>query len=720
MIRLQVLAGIGNNQITGATTACSSVNADLITGSNPSGGDGNYKTVWEIAAADSNVYTRVANATDLLQFRPGKLNADTWIRRRVESAGCVNTSNALKIAVLKNGFWTGTYDSLWNNPNNWCNNVVPNRQTNVIIDGTAVFQPVIPDTAFCNNLLLRNNSRIRLTGELSIGGSLSGMNDAVDAANGRLSLTGMQQQLLPGIFKEGKIRHLVIDNDSTVAPLAGLDITGTLTLRKGKLITNNFVRLRSTAAIAPAAPGTEIIGEMRIEHAMQSGKKTFQLFSHPLAKDLPLEMLKPGLAVTGAGGAANGFDQSFDNTPSAFYFASDATTDSTGILQAWRPFATTTGQLPDAWCEGRGIRLLVLPPAAKRPDNDTTDPNKQTIELSGPVHTGDVGIKLSAANTVRYHSLGNPYAAAIDLTTVAKGRSVGNHYWTWNADAGLHGAYVAIPFNVPNALPAFGAVIVKTTDSADAFMMFTENRKTVNPVAVDASFVPANNHFLELWLEKDNHWFDKLLLLLSDTARRYLDEQDAEKLLNEDANLYSMSSEEIKLAIDARPHSNTGSIPLGLNTVITGKFSLRIGKASLPDGNALQLHDRLLNRWMKLMPDSSYEFEVSSDTLTSGDKRFELAPPPATTGDSTIYFKVFVRTYPQPAKQNAIVKFIAPRTGNTVLRIYGPTGIALFEKQLGFQQAGVVPGDLTHYPAGIYLAEIRCGDHAGLQKIIIQ
>lgn len=720
MIRFRVLAGISNNNISGATTACSSVNADLIAGSSPSGGDGTYKSMWEIAAADSNVYTRVASATDLLQFRPGKLNADTWIRRRVESAGCASTSNVLKITVLKNGFWTGAYDSIWNNTNNWCNNMVPNRQTNVIIDGAASYQPVITDTAACNNLLLRNNAHIKLKGEISVGGNLQGTSDAIDASKGCLVMTGNQRQMIRDIFKARTLSQLVIDNDSAVAIEAELNINDTLTLRKGKLVTNNLLRLRATASIAPAAPGTNVIGEMRIEHVMQSGKKTFQLFSHPLAKNIPLDMLKTGITITGSGGAANGFDQSADNTSSAFYFSPATTSDSTGIIQAWKPFANTAGQSPDVWFDGRGIRLLVLPLAAKQTGIDTLNQNIEKIELSGPIHLGDVAMNLSVANSIRYHAIGNPYAAAIDLSTVARGSSVGNSYWTWNADAGLHGAYIAVPFNVPNMLPAFGVVIVKTTDSADAFMMFTENCKTVNGGSTTASFLPANNHFLELWLEKDNHWFDKWLLLFSDTARRYVDEQDAEKLMNEDANLYSISSEKVKLAIDARPHSNQGSIPLGLKTTVAGNYSLRIGKLSLPGGNELQLHDRLLDRWMKLMPDSSYAFEVNSDTLTSGDKRFELAAPPAITGDSTVYFKVFVQTYPQPAKQNAMIKFIAPRAGNTVLRIYGPTGLALFEKQLGFQQSGAVQVELAHYPPGIYLAEIRCGEHAGLQKIIIQ
>jgi hypothetical protein len=107
--------------------------------------------------------------------------------------------------------------------------------------------------------------------------------------------------------------------------------------------------------------------------------------------------------------------------------------------------------------------------------------------------------------------------------------------------------------------------------------------------------------YVELRLESDSIFWDRIVLMQMDSAKTGFDKNDAEKFLNNDVNFYSLSREQKMLSIDARPINNNSVIPLGIQTNEPGTFGIRVAKQKLPASNTLMLHDKYLDNWMELI-----------------------------------------------------------------------------------------------------------------------
>ena len=87
---------IGDNTITGAQTLCEGSQTTSLTGSSPSGGDGNYTYLWQSSADNLNWATTGSTAQN---FASVTLSDTTWYRRIVSSCAQNDTSNVLMMDV---------------------------------------------------------------------------------------------------------------------------------------------------------------------------------------------------------------------------------------------------------------------------------------------------------------------------------------------------------------------------------------------------------------------------------------------------------------------------------------------------------------------------------------------------------------------------------------------------------------------------------------------
>ncbi|MBV9986559.1 MAG: T9SS type A sorting domain-containing protein, partial [Chitinophagaceae bacterium] len=715
---------IGNNNISAIQLACYATETKPINGTPPVGGNGAYTAVWESSVTgDTSGFVKTAGAGSLYQYIPGKLDATTWFRRRLESGSCTSISPSARITVLKTGFWTGRYDSDWNNSNNWCSNILPGAGTDVILDGNAGYDAIIKDSARCNNLLFQNQAQLTVNGTMHIGGNISINDGSIQAAGATLVFNGAALQLIPSGFKAGSAKNLIIDNPAGVAITAPLTVSDLLVLRKGTLITNDRLHLLSTARVGPSASGSGISGKLLIDHWIPGGRNAFRLLGHPFKQDLSLDMIEDSLDITGEGGSVNGFTNTATNLPSAFRLDAFRTADTAGINAGWTAFANTH---TNDWKEKTGIRLLVR--GGKGQGLDSTPagdgrsgtylPKPVTLQLTGPVHSGDTEIKLQTTGRNSYHLIANPYPAPVDWSKVATGKGIGRYYWVWDPLLAKHGAYRSYPFSATNTMAAFSAIIVKATDSAGADLLFAENCKAERAPDTLPDINIDNGWFISMQLESDSAIYDHFLLLYVDTARTWFDAFDAEKFLNEEANLYSLSRDHRKLSIDARPVSNASVIQLGLQSANPQRFRIRFNGMNIPAENTLQLHDQYLNKWIRLEKDSSYAFETSADTASSGDLRFEISSWRKTVADTGVNYKLITRVSPQPASDHVLLQFSAPDYATTTIRLLNLSGKPILRLDQGWQKTGQVIIPMGNLVPGLYLLETRCGEYQSVQKIL--
>jgi PKD repeat protein len=101
-IRVNVLPPLANNVLTEVPAVCQGFAPQALTGSTPTGGDGNYNYQWQISTDKGTTWTNITGAV-LASFTPGVLNTSTMYRRLVSTNICSgtfqSTSNAITVVV---------------------------------------------------------------------------------------------------------------------------------------------------------------------------------------------------------------------------------------------------------------------------------------------------------------------------------------------------------------------------------------------------------------------------------------------------------------------------------------------------------------------------------------------------------------------------------------------------------------------------------------------
>lgn len=727
-IYIQITPSIHNNQISAPEVVCADKTVPLLQGSSPTGGNGQYLFYWQTASSsDSTNFSQATGNFQTVHYQPANLIATNWFRRMVRSGGCVDSSRTAKIISLKNGLWLGTDNSNWNQSGNWCGSLIPTAATDVFVYPATLHQPQINDTASCHQLVIANNTSLRINGILQVYGNLEADAGQLQAEKGTLVFSGQSMQLVSGKnVRQSTINHLIVNNPNGLLVTDTILITGSLKLNAGKLYTRNQVWLKEDATIGPSAAATSIEGDMMATKLIRGGRRSFRLLSHPFSHPIGLNMIKDSIAITGEGGSLRGFTPTQTNTASAFYFDHHKANDSTGVEAGWLPFTDTNGKNENAWNPMEGIRLLVRGQPGQGLDgtpagdgsNGTYLPLPVRLRYKGEIKIGDREKILPASSTETYHSIGNPYLANIDPSRVGRTAGISRHYWLWNPLQGKQGGYTSYPFIVKNIVPKFGAFLITTHADAAQQLLFSENSKSAVPAPDTVPSIRTDEwYYVELRLETDTIFWDRLLLVQLDSARWGIDKNDATKLLNNEVNFYSLLQNGKMLSIDARPYNNTSTITLGIESKQPQTFRIRVSAASLPPGNTLMLHDKWLNQWMPLTKDSSYAFSVTTDTATQGNQRFEISSRKKMT-DSIEHEKIRLNMSPVPVSSQLQVSFVAEEKGNTSIRILSLSGKPLKSVSLGMVKEGKILVPVGELLRGIYLLELRCGKEVSSRKFI--
>ncbi|MBV9987310.1 MAG: gliding motility-associated C-terminal domain-containing protein [Chitinophagaceae bacterium] len=98
VVKIQVDSLISNNAISASQSICSGSAPATLTGTLPTGGNGNYSYQWQ-SSTDNNSFNTIAGAVSA-DYSPGPLSQTTWFRRTVLSGSCGTQSSAsVKITV---------------------------------------------------------------------------------------------------------------------------------------------------------------------------------------------------------------------------------------------------------------------------------------------------------------------------------------------------------------------------------------------------------------------------------------------------------------------------------------------------------------------------------------------------------------------------------------------------------------------------------------------
>jgi uncharacterized protein YjdB len=408
-------------QITGPQNVCAST-ASFIYSINPVANATTY--TWSVP---SGWVITSGIGTTSITVTSGTLSGNVSV-----TAGnfCGNSApRNLAVTVIATGTWLGAQNPSWNNPNNWCGGV-PTASTNVVIPAGTPHDPHITTLAFTNNINVLTDADVDImpSGTLEIHGTVTASNN-IKASTATVELKGnVVQTIGANTFENNALGNLVVNNPSGVIIGGPLDIYESLTygVNGTSLQTNDFLTIKSTTsktAWVGDMTGKTISGNVTVERNIPNHSKAWQFLSVPVTGSQTIneawqdtasfanQNRYPGygtmLTSSLPAAVSLGFDVYTSPGPSIKVYNS-----STGGYDGPASTKTTAIANPKGYMVlVRGDRSVV---ASNQPATATT------MRTKGRLYTpaNPPGVVNVAAG--KFESIGNPYASAIDYSSLQK------------------------------------------------------------------------------------------------------------------------------------------------------------------------------------------------------------------------------------------------------------------------------------------------------------
>ncbi|MGE0932328.1 T9SS type A sorting domain-containing protein, partial [Peijinzhouia sedimentorum] len=542
-------------------------------------------------------------------------------------------------------------------------------------------------------------------------------------------------------FEAGDI---TIGNNATFTMAPGF----TLTFAAGKGATGDGkIILKSDdtgdASIGDLTGAGSIDVLVQQERFLAGGNRAFRFFSHPYTTAVPLSVLADSIDVTGVGGAANGFTPTATNAPSAFRFDplnADGNEDNDGGWEAFTNTSQTIGQ-------HEAIRILFR--GSKGQANSLLDvgtytPDPVTIEWEGTINQGEqiinlvgvaVGLEFSDWNLV-----GNPFPSAIDLSAATHSSGAVADFSVWRprqaytgdfsliAGSGRGGAYLQEPLATSSVkIPSGGGFFIRAGGTT-ATLTIPEPAKTsvtpaeiTNVLRMDNAVSKYGANSLQLTIEADGDFVDRVLVFMDDSYTKAKDLADAPKLANPVVNFFTVSEDDWALAIDRRGYEETegeNRIPLHLQAP-NYSYTLSLPDFDVEEGRKLRLYDRFTEEYITLQKGTTYDFEVTDDPSTKGH-RFDLVmgiEVITSIHPSNHRFQAYL--LPNPAQEQVRISIQKPdHVAETTIKLVSMSGVEVRSETLS-STTSEMDVNLNQLSKGVYLVEITHGTARIVKRLIV-
>jgi len=338
------------------------------------------------------------------------------------------------------------------------------------------------------------------------------------------------------------------------------------------------------------------------------GQRGWRIFANPFTTAQPI----PAVAAT------NGI--TINTTPQA-----SGLTDSRIFSNANNAWSNVTG---NSWAANTPYGLFIRGLAGEVTGlNYTAGPSLFVYSVSGTLNGNSTSIvPASAAN---FLVAGNPYAAPVTTQALTGGSS--RPYYTYQIMPGANqaaqrtvaGSWVPASTNSSTTatIPVLGVLAFKPASTA-LYQVTSSDINTNGTVQGNLFREAGSMAQLELVVEQDGEYRDKLFVRLDGEATATAaDNNDLKKLYNDQTNFYSLTTDRVRMAIDAR--SGFDTLPLGISAV-AGSYGFRPAGNSLPSHLQPVLRDEWLGTETALQTGQLYPFSITADAASKGEQRFRL------------------------------------------------------------------------------------------------
>ena len=713
-ILLQSFTPIENNTLQSIPVQCAGASIPTLQATSPLGGYGWYQYLWEYASEEKGVFTRfgINDTTPLYNLAP--VNRSLWIRRKVVSGPCVNYSIPKLIAIKGEGLWRGKNSSNWNDASNWCTEKIPTENISVTIPGGTPFSPVLSLKGLCDTLQLLSEGILCIKGELGIHSILQSPASAILASDGTIRLIGDEPQILSGKnFQQHTIGFITIQNQQGVSLIDSMVIAKSLSIQQGYVITDSTLWMNNNAVVGPSSDGSFIRGTVNTRVLLDNNKRQYLFSSHPFSNPQPLSILASQVSITGNKQSDPLFAPTPLQLPSAFKLISATQEgDSLGKLN-WMPFTSLQGSGENIWKRAEGIRWLFRGNKGQGLDDQTAWLQETAypiepvlLECSGELNCGEQVIQFPDS-AVSYQLVGNPYLCSIDMTTLQISDSIAPHYWVWNPLQGKSGGYTCHLFRESTVIPPYGTFLIRLQGIHQHQLLISEKSKVPNPAYYSGNNINESLQQMTWKLYQDSIFYDQVSIRENPKAYNGFDWLDGEKIKNPSHNMYTETYNGQPLSIDQRSINSKSFIPLVMEKLPAGRYSLHLTQLALNPDNKLYFIDNYTQQMNPLQRDTIYLFEINSDSLSISRNRFLIAgKDPLQSGLSLLEIYP-LNIWPNPAMDYLQIKCSVWPEGMVTVLINDFSGRTIRQTRSSFDSNGKLQIPVNDIHPGTYTIEIR-------------
>jgi hypothetical protein len=676
------------------------------------------------------------------------LQAPSWIN--INNSGTIRTQNTTT-AALSNGItWTGTVEYY---AAAGTQTIARGTYANLLMSNTSGTQSLNGTTTVSGAITLSGGKLALGSNTLNMNGTINGHSaNSSFIANGSSNITiGGSGALGSSLYFDpttpgttNRLNNFTYNRSSQTITLGNaLQVAGLVTPTAGTLATNNMLTLVSnasgTASIA-AGSGSYITGNVTAERFIPSVARRFRFLASPMI-GATLADWQNEIYITGAGGAANGFDPTVSNQASAFSYNEAAPGDYN--TNGWVAATNTNNPVP----VGKGFRILVR--------GDRSDPSvlngtngtqaAVTMNAIGVVNSGNITMPVtftSSGNSANdgWNLVGNPYPSAIDWNAFHDAGRTGSSpdysgtdyahldavATVYDANTNGYASYNAISNTgtgvfSSGVIPSGAAFWVKAS-AASPLMTMKEVYKTASTPA--GMFKSANEPTFILKLVQDAITADEMIVKYIPEADANKDVYDIPKLYGE-ANIASITENNTHLSGNCKPFNGISDIiKLSLGVGKTGNYSFEFKNVKQLAANLpVHLVDAFTNKTIDINSNDSYNFMVDKTNEASfGNNRFMIVvgEVPATTALEEMINSNALSLYPALTQGEVTISNSKPKDEDVTVKITDATGreiVTLNNLQWNGQKISL---DLSAYKAGAYFIAVTSVSQSKIFKCIKQ
>ena len=343
------------------------------------------------------------------------------------------------------------------------------------------------------------------------------------------------------------------------------------------------------------------------------------------------------------------------------------------------------------------------------------NPTAVTLTATGTLNTATYAYGITPTY---FNIVPNPFAATISVQGVI-GSSTNFYYYNPAAGAAdvktKGGSYVPVIAGTDAFIPKYGC-FVYTPASGSSLNIPTSAISIGSPAATVMGTYP-NNQLIELVAESNGVYYDKMFVQLdASSSATATDSKGLKKFYNDNLNLYSITPDSNRMAIDARNVLNV--VPLGISAV-AGNYDLKLNTNSLPEGTTVYLEDQYLKTQTALAVGNQYSFTINADAASKGENRFKLVfgnkQSITSTADNSGSGSLTARILGNVTSNNLVAVEIAGSNGPVTIAIKDMSG-----KAVGAVKAmnGIQYINVGNAGSGMLIIQVSDSKSSVIQKLI--